>query len=232
MRPAGTPEHKESLAALEGRLEAAQQRLKQAAQALAPQHKGGEWEAYRAAFADLLSLERAVAAAKGEEYAEPLEFPVRWCSGAPLPHLLVNDHKAFLIFLVDQPDPQWDGTYVTIKNPADGAAEPLALVEFTGCVSAKLGAPNDEVFSGHSLSGKGLDPCTAQIVRNSRWLAELERINSVHSQYKPERWRDRKHFVFWFHDTTFECVAGGFKVERFNESFADLLTRDCDRLTS
>ncbi len=226
------PHADESLDRLVSRLSDAKARLDRASAALAAKHVGGEWEEYEAAYAALLPLERAVAAAKGEEYAEPLEFPVRWCTGAPLPHLLVNDHKAILIFLISQPDPDWDGSYVTIKNPSDDATEPLAMVEFTLCVSAKLGAPNDEVFHGHPLDGRGMEPYTAQVVRNSRWLAELEAINSVHSQYDPARWRSRRHFVFWFHDTTFECVAESFTVEQFRGSFSELLARACERLVS
>ena len=223
-----TGQHEESLTTLEGWMAAARERLKRASAALAPKHKGGEWEEYRAAHAALLSLERTIAQANGEEYAEPLDFPVRWCTGAPLPHLIVNDYKTFLIFLVGRPD----GSYVTVKDPANGAVESLALVEFVCCASAKLGDPNDEVLSGHPLDGKGLDPYTAQVVRNSRWLAELERINSVHRQYNPERWRKLNHYVFWFHDTTFECVAESYKVELFNENFSDLLARVCQRMTS
>jgi hypothetical protein len=94
----------DSLPDLERQLAAAQDRLKRASAALAPKHKGGEWEQYRSAYAAVLVLERLVAAAKGEEYAEPLDFPVRWCTGAPLPHLIANDYKTFLIFLVDHPD--------------------------------------------------------------------------------------------------------------------------------
>ncbi len=227
-----TAANDDSMKQLELQLASAQQRIERATAALVAKHKGGEWEEWEAAYQALLPLERAVAAVKGEEYADALDFPVRWCTGAPLPHLIVNDHKTFLIFLVNRPDPNWDGSYVTLKNPADQATESLALVEFIHCASTKFGDPNDEVFSGHPLHGKGMDAYRAQVVRNSRWLTELERINSVHSQYKPERWRDLNHYIFWFHDNTFECAAESFKVELFNESFSDLLARACQRLNS
>jgi hypothetical protein len=87
-----------------------------------------------------------------------------------------------------------------------------------------------EVFHGHPLYGKGLDGYTAQRVVNSRWVAELEAINSVHRGYEPARWRKLNHYVFWFHDTTFECVAESFKVELYRASMADLLARVCGRL--
>ena len=200
--------------------------------ALAPEHKGGEWEECLAASEAVLGLERELAAAKGEEHAVPLDFPVLWDTGAPLPHVIQNDYKTFLTFYVREADPNWDGSYVTVKDPGDGSVETLALVEFFGCSSAKLGSPNDEVFEGHPLNGKGLDGYTAQRVVNSRWLAELEAVNSVHRCYDPARWRNLNHYVFWFHDSTFECVAESFKVEVFRESMAEMLARVCQRLLS
>lgn len=219
-----------SIPEIERRLSDARQRLERAARALAPRHRGGEWEEFQAADAAVLQLERELAASRGEEHAVPLDFPVRWDAGAPLPHLLRNDYRAFLTFYVREDDPAWDGTYVKVRNPAGGAAEPLALVEFAGCLSAKLGSPNDEVFAGHPLAGKGLDGYTAQEVVNSRWLTELEAINRVHHGYDPACWRRRHHYVFWFHDTTFECVAESFNVELYRESMAELLARVCTRL--
>jgi hypothetical protein len=217
---------------LENSLKVANARRKQAIAALAPKHKGGEWEEFRAAAQEVLSLERQLAAKKGDEYAEPCGFPLKWDVGAPMPHLIVNDHRALLGFLLREPDPNWDGTYVTIKSPSDAQPEPLALVEFERCISARLGAPNDEVFSGHPLHGKGLEGYTAQRVVNSRWLKEIEKINSVHTMYRPESWRDLNHFVFWFHDSTFECIARSYKVETYRTSMKDLLRVMIERAVS
>ena len=178
----------------------------------------------------LLALERERARALGEEYADELDFPVAWDIGAPLPHLLVNDYRAFLIFLVRRVDPKWDGTYATVKDPSSHQAESLALVELKRCIAAKLGAPNDEVFHGHPLAGRGQTPYAAQLVRNSRWLAELERINSVHACYRPQAWRDYKHYVFWFHDSTVECIAESFAIELHQCSFLELLVEASRRL--
>lgn len=215
---------------IEHRLSAARDRFQQAAKALAPRHKGGEWAEYWAAHEAVLRLEREFAAARGEEYAIPLDFPVRWDTGAPLPQLLRNDYRCLFTFYVREHNPDWDGSCVTVKEPGSGEPESLALVEFTGCISARLGSPNDEVSEGHPLSGKGLDGYTAQEVLNSCWLAELEAINSVHRCYNPNRWRRLHHFVLWFHDTTFECIAESFKVELHRTSVADLLALACKRL--
>jgi hypothetical protein len=215
---------------LEQQLKKAKERLERASVALAPKHKGGEWEEYRAAYQEVLRLERKLAAAKGEEYAETLDFPVKWDVGAPMPHVMVSDIRALLAFLLREPDPNWDGSYVTVKSPADEGPEQLALVEFEHCFSAKLGSPNDEVLHGHPLNGKGLEPYTAQEVVNSRWLKEIEAINRVHSMYRPESWLGLHHFIFWFHDTTFECLAESFKVETHRVSMKELLALMVDRL--
>jgi len=113
---------------LERRLNVANERLQRAGAGLVPKHMGGEWQEFHAAHQEVLSLERQCAAKKGEEYAEPFGFPLKWDVGAPMPHLMVNDNRALLAFLLKEPDPNWDGTYVTVKSPTDEQQEPLALV--------------------------------------------------------------------------------------------------------
>src|SRR6185503_678550 len=167
-------------------------------------------EKYRELSEELYSAEREIAQARGEEYAVPCDLGVKWDTGAPLPHVLCSGYRTFLIFILDEPDPSWDGTYVTVKDPASGAVEPLALVEFEAA-TVKFGGPNDEVLHGHPLHGKGLMPYGAHYVMNSRWAKELEEINKVHSQYNPERWKNVRHYLFAFHDETFECLASGHK---------------------
>lgn len=215
---------------IERSLMSEKERLQRALAALSGKHKGGEWQEYQSAHDEVLKLERKFAASKGEEFAEPCDFPVKWDTGAPMPHLLKNENRALLAFLMSEPDPNWDGSYVTVKSPADENVEPLALVEFERCTSAKLGAPNDEVFSGHPLYGKGLESYQAQRVVNSQWLKEIERINSVHRMYRPEAWSDSSHFIFWFHDSTFECIARSFKVETHRTTMKALLNMMVERL--
>jgi hypothetical protein len=205
---------------LEDKLRLAKERL---------QKCGTDFAAYWAAFETVVAAERELAAAKGEEYAVPLDFPVKWDKGAPLPHLFMSDYRTFLIFDIHVPDPNWDGTYITIKHRSDSSAMALALVEFKRCICAKMGSPNDEVFKGHRLNGRGQEPYAAQIVENSIWIAELEAINKVHSNYHPDVWRNLKHYIFWFHDSTFECVAETYTLEVFHESRAALFAEVMNR---
>jgi hypothetical protein len=213
---------------LERQLASALERRQQAIAALAPKHKGGEWQTYHAANQEVLRLERQLAAANGEQYAEPCGFPLSWDGGTPMPHLMVNDLKALLAFRLSDPGPVCEASHVA--NKGDDRPRPLGLVEFDFCVSARLGTPNDEVFDGHPLNGKGLEAFGAQRVVNSHWLEELEAINRVHLQYRPESWREQTHFIFWFHDSTFECVARSYKTQTHHTSMRALLGLMADRL--
>ena len=215
---------------LEAALGMAQQRFDAAIKALAPKHKGSEREEYQVANTAVLALERTLAEAKGEQYADVSDFPVQWDTGAPMPHVLANEHRTFLIFHVREIIAGLDGTTVAARNLADDRAQTLALVEFERCVSFRMGVPNDEVVHGHPLSGKGLEDYTAQIVRHSEWIKELENINKVHAGYRPEHWKNLTHHVLWFHDSTFEYVAKSYKVEVVQQRVADLMANVCARL--
>ena len=219
-----------SVANLQSALRAAQIRLERAVQALAPKHRGGEFEEFAAAQEALLEAERALAAAQNEPHAVPIEFPVQWDTGAPLPFLLQNDYRTFLVFFLRDVDPVWDGTYVNIRRADDPSPSNLAVVEFKGCICTKMGTPNDEVFEGHPLTGKGFRGYRPLEVKNSLWIKELETINSIHRGYRPEAWRNLNHYIFGFHDSTFECVAESFIVEVQATTIPELLAEICGKL--
>jgi hypothetical protein len=198
------------IADLQSALAAAQMRRERTAQ-------GGKREEFVAADEALLAAERALAAAQDEPHAVPIEFPVQWNTGAPVPYLLKNDYRTFLVFFLPDVD-QWSWP------------ERLAIVEFKHCISTKMGTPNDEVFGGHPLSGKGLRGYTPLRVKNSLWIKELEAINSIHSCYSPESWRNLNHYIFGFHDSTFECVAESFAVEARTAPVPEVLAEICGKL--
>ena len=85
--------------------------------------------------------------------------------------------------------------------------------------------PNDEAFHGHPLASRGLAPYRVFEVRRSSFVRELERMNSVHPQHKPEDFDTLKHFVFAFHDSTFECAARDFQIEIVTGSLEGALPR-------
>jgi hypothetical protein len=97
-------------------------------------------------------------------------------------------------------------------------------------MAIRFGTPNDEVLHGHPLHGKGLEPYAAHLIANSAWLAELQRINSVHPYYDPARWLSYEHYLLTFHDDTFECIAATRQTEVLRASFADALAIATQRL--
>ncbi len=133
--------------------------------------------------------------------------------GAPLPVVLASEHEVLLTYYLQETPADWDGTRPRSIGP-DSEDEPVALVRFERCTAHLFGPPNDEAFDGHPLYERGLEPYGVYEVRDSSWIRKLERMNAVHPRHKKEWFmEDKRHFVFAFHDSTFECIAHGFTVE-------------------
>jgi hypothetical protein len=131
--------------------------------------------------------------------------------GAPIPLVIADEHRVVLAYYLQESSPDRDGQSVRMVGPVD-SAEPLAIVRFSFCYAHMFGPPNDEAFSGHPLASRGLRPYRAFEIERSSWIRRLERMNSVHERHHAEEFWKRRHLVFAFHDTTFECVCGGFDV--------------------
>lgn len=184
----------------------------------------------RDAWLSLHDAERRLAAARGEQWAEPIDLGVTWDAGAPLPHFLSNGSVGVLICRASVPDPHWDGTSVRIVSPADSQPADLLQFTFVGCHSAKFGGPNDEVLHGHPLSGRGLDGYGPHVVHNSVWLAEEERINSAHDFHRPAAYAALQHYFFVFHDEMFEALAADVHAEIMHGKLADHLVQAARRI--
>lgn len=142
--------------------------------------------------------------------------------GAPCPFVMSDEHTLLLAYIVERADPEWDGTYVRLVGP-DTPGESIALVRFTRYRAYMFGPPNDEAFSGHPLASRGLSPYSAVEVHHSSWIRRLERMNAVHPMHRPGLFEDYRHFIFAFHDSTFECVAKDFSVTLHEGTMTSLL---------
>jgi hypothetical protein len=161
-----------------------------------------------------------------KERVRPVEIGVRWDGGAPLPHLLQSEWRTFLAFYMDEPDPTWDGTWVNVVDPTSTNPALIGVIEWLRCTGAVLGGLNDEAFHGHRLWKHGLSKVEgygAGEVEGSAWIAELERSNRVHEYHRPEAYAKFRHFILAFHDSTFECVAEGFRAFRARDSMPKVL---------
>jgi hypothetical protein len=211
-------------------LERARENLTAALSALAAKHRGGEWDRYRAAQAECISLERELARATGEDCAVEIPWQYPWEVGAPLPHVLSSGAKTLVMYNVREPDPTWDGSTASIVHPASSDLRLIAIVEFERCLAHKFGSPNDEVLHGHPLHGRGLVSYAAHVVERSRFIAELMKINSVHPQYAADGWKHYRHYVLAFHDQTFECIARAHSFEQALSTFSEALELCCRKL--
>jgi hypothetical protein len=215
---------------LEARLSAAQESL----QAVTKQmmQRADQRAAFRAARDEVLAAERALAAARGEAYAVPLDGLPPADVGAPLPHLLADGRHVLLAYYVAEHDPSWDGTSVTVIDPAENREALLAVVELEGYLSVRMGVPNDEALQGHPLYSRGLRAYAMHLVVNSSWIAELERINSVHAHYQGGWQAWARHYLFTFHDETFECIARSHTVRLERSGMRSLLERQAGELVT
>jgi len=141
-----------------------------------------------------------------------------------MPHVISNGVQTYLVFLVQGSPIDWDACGQEMLSDPDFKLDPeqYCIVTVRGH-NFRFGSPNDEVWHGHYLHDRGMEGYTAQVVVNSPWLAEVRAINSVHSRYDPASWEAMKHFIFWFHDDTFECLAESLQFEVSTEELRDVI---------
>ena len=121
-------------------------------------------------------------------------------------------------------------TFNAVKTSADGAGlEDLghAVVEFKACHITKFGYPNDEARWGiprYQTTSYGIYK-----VKNSEWIPEIVRLNRYRFPDTPDDTTTR-HFLFAFHDTTFECLAEDMQFELTKEPYEQVFARISARL--
>jgi hypothetical protein len=159
-----------------------------------------------------------------DEYDRVVEFDGAppFLVGAPCPMVLAGDHRLHLAYYAHEVPGDWDGTFVHVVGE-ESTGRQVVLVTFHHPYAHLFGPPNDEALSGHPLASRGLSPYGMFVVHESSWIRRLERMNSVHPQHKPERFVRYQHYIFTFHDTTFECVAEGTSVSEHTGSVAEIM---------
>jgi len=133
--------------------------------------------------------------------------------GAPCPVVYAEEHLLRIAYYLetDARAPDWKAA--SIRPPRPNWSDDLcAVVSFVRPYAHMFGPPNDEAFSGHPLAARGLEPHSVFEIEESSWHRGLVQMNAVHPYHKAEQFADLKHWVFSFHDTTFECIASSFGV--------------------
>lgn len=127
--------------------------------------------------------------------------------GSPSPQIFAHEHGLLLAYYVQGKRPLWG---------PEAQPEAYAVVRFERPQAHLFGPPSDETINGHPLYRRGLEAYARYRVLNSPWIKWLEQLNSVHPQHKPESYSQLSHYIFTFHDSTFECIARSLQVQIFS----------------
>src|SRR5262249_48989349 len=103
-----------------------------------------------------------------------------------------------------------------------------ALVELVGCSLSKFGYPNDEAWRDIPRT-RGLSYGIYE-GKHSSWKEEVVRLNR-YAFPKTEEWRGR-HFLFLFHDSSFECLAEELRLEIVSAPYHEVFARIARRVVS
>jgi hypothetical protein len=163
----------------------------------------------------------ALAASRGEPWAEVIDLGVIWDTGAPEPHIVSDGSKVILLCYAAESTPGW---YAPESQRSSGELNELLIeITFTRCWSFKFGSPNDETLHAHPLYGRGLQFYAAHKVYNSSWVAEIEALQASHDRYVGPGSVTADHYVLAFHDDTFEAIADAVDVKLVEGTMRDLI---------
>jgi hypothetical protein len=114
------------------------------------------------------------------------------------------------------------------RQEINGRMEPAgtAVIEFEICHLAKFGHPNDEAWTAIPRT-KGLSYGFYEVV-GSAWPEEVARLNRYAFPASTSRVEKHilalRHFLALFHDSSFECLAKGWKSRLSTDPVAELLS--------
>lgn len=117
--------------------------------------------------------------------------------GAPHPTVLASEHRVILL-------------YYSAKNYEK------AICVFDHCFEFRMGMPSADKINDFPLHKYGIDAWGAYLVNESPWVSELDQLYGVIREFSVEA-RNYKHYVFTFHDRSFECISSGLEIITLND---------------
>lgn len=143
-------------------------------------------------------------------------------SGVPLPVVLSNDNNVYLLYYKPINLESPDGLPIKIDGKSYDELM-MDVVTFKRCMLYKFGFPDDEALHSHPFYKFGLEPYSAHYLEKSPWIDEFIKMESKHPSFKPDKFNGLKHYIFTFHDSTFECIAMDFSLQEKNGKRTDLI---------
>ncbi|OGZ11887.1 MAG: hypothetical protein A2942_01845 [Candidatus Lloydbacteria bacterium RIFCSPLOWO2_01_FULL_50_20] len=142
----------------------------------------------------------------------------------PYPSIFTDGDRLFLAYYLAGEA----GSENPVPISGIDAVASAALFSFNYTRMHMFGLPNDESLDQHPLSSRGLRGHGAFEVKNSSWVRRLEKTNKNYRQHAPERYDSLRHFIFTFHDNTFECLAEDYTLSIETESITNLMQKAAD----
>jgi hypothetical protein len=124
-----------------------------------------------------------------------IEIPLNIDPGGTTPKIKADEHNLEVSFYLSDSDNR-------------GKLKFNSVLQFT------FGYPNEEAISGHRYYDLGLMPFEFVEVKDSEILKNIILANRVHPYHNDEMFKEYKHFVIPFHDTTLEVIANSYEFER------------------
>ncbi len=137
--------------------------------------------------------------------------------GAPCPVVYSSEHSLYVTYYLNFDESESDESSVKIID-SHTTSEPSIIVKFDHAYAHFFGPPNDEALHGHPLYNAGLEPYSYFEVLNSSWIDKHEKMNRVHHHHDKESYKEYRHFIFTFHDSTLEVISEGYSFELTNLS--------------
>ena len=135
-------------------------------------------------------------------------------AGAPSPQVFATEYTIWLTYFISESDPWYEKKYSKIWSNSDERCKEdcIAIVQFQTAHIHMFGGSSEKTIAGHPLAERGLENFRIGENTNSTWIKELEEMDSVGHSRPTCGFLGARHFIFAFHDSTFECIAQGLKV--------------------
>jgi hypothetical protein len=109
------------------------------------------------------------------------------------------------------------------KDLLDSVEAGTAVIELEGCLATRFRYPGGEPDADDACLADTLEMCNAYEVENSSWLKRVQDALPKSDRPSNRSILSKRHFVFTFFSTSFECLADGLNVDVSFKPFSDII---------
>ncbi len=142
-------------------------------------------------------------------------------AGASLPVIFCDEFQLKLAYLVHKTDNESidDAAAVTVNQ--DSASKELIIIEFSSFCVYSFGIPNHRPINKQQFENT-IYPLGIFRIENSSWISALEKEESSSLTFTRKRVLSCQHFIIYFQNSTFECIAEDFEIRREQNTISNI----------